>query len=492
MSLACGAFPLRLFTGVVTVVALLVGAESHAVIRYTGVNLSGAEFGATPTPGNLGTYGSAYTYPTAAEVNYYVGKGMNVFRLPFRWERMQPTQAGPLATLELQRMDAFVNYATSHGAHVIIEPHNFQRYYPDPGNFQQSSQGLVGSAVPDSALVDFWTKMADHYKGNGKVIFNLMNEPANVSVSQLLNTTNQVIVGIRGTGATNLIQVPGTSYTGAWTWTTSGNSATMINVVDPADNYSFEVHQYFDNDGSGTSPQIGTNGNPNNINIGVQRLTAMTNWLKANNKRAFLGEFAFANSRFGEPDGTGNSSKIADEAMQALLDYMVANDDVWEGWSWWGGGPWWDSGDYMFGLGPDNRNYVSPVGESPALPYLAPYYAQPITDDLVGDFNLDRIVDGGDLKVFNVGVKYAITPNPDPANPDHYANLTGTNLAGDANEDGQIDGADILLWQANLFSTAPKASPAVGAVPEPSAIALAASSLGVVAVWRRRLGADRN
>jgi endoglucanase len=185
-----------------------------AALRWTGVNLAGAEFGPVPTPGNTGTYGTHYTYPTAAEMNYYMGKGMNVFRLPFRWERMQPLQMGALSTAELARMDAFVNYATAQGATVIIEPHNFQRYYPDPNNFQQSAQGLVGSAVPNAALVDFWTKLGGHYKDNGRVIFNLMNEPAAMPTEQLVNTTNEVIAGIRSTGATNIIHVPGNSYTG--------------------------------------------------------------------------------------------------------------------------------------------------------------------------------------------------------------------------------------------------------------------------------------
>src|SRR5262245_39658987 len=79
----------------------------HAAIRWTGVNLSGAEFGSVPTPGNLGTYGTSYTYPTNNEVTYYMGKGMNIFRLPFRWERMQPTQMAPLSSTELARMDSF-------------------------------------------------------------------------------------------------------------------------------------------------------------------------------------------------------------------------------------------------------------------------------------------------------------------------------------------------------------------------------------------------
>src|SRR5687767_15871968 len=97
-------------------------STAEAVIRYTGVNLAGAEFGATPTPGNLGTYGSAYIYPNAAEVDYYIGKGMDTFRLPFRWERLQPTLNGSFSSAEFSRLNSFVSYATSKGAHVIIEP----------------------------------------------------------------------------------------------------------------------------------------------------------------------------------------------------------------------------------------------------------------------------------------------------------------------------------------------------------------------------------
>jgi endoglucanase len=65
-------------------------AAGHAAIRFTGVNLAGAEFGVGNGSVNLpGTYGTHYTYPTAAEANYFIGKGMNTFRVPFRWERLQ-------------------------------------------------------------------------------------------------------------------------------------------------------------------------------------------------------------------------------------------------------------------------------------------------------------------------------------------------------------------------------------------------------------------
>ena len=36
-----------------------------------------------------GTYNTNYTYPTGAEVDYFMSKGMNTFRIPFRWERLQ-------------------------------------------------------------------------------------------------------------------------------------------------------------------------------------------------------------------------------------------------------------------------------------------------------------------------------------------------------------------------------------------------------------------
>jgi endoglucanase len=160
--------------GVVTIADFIDMASNFGTTQapfYTGVNLSGAEFGSTPTPGNLGTYGSSYTYPTPAEVDYYLAKGMDTFRLPFRWERLQPTLNSPFASAEFARLNNFVTYATGKGAHVAIEPHNFARFYPDPANFQSSTQGLIGSAsVPYSAFADFWSRLANSYKSNPFVI----------------------------------------------------------------------------------------------------------------------------------------------------------------------------------------------------------------------------------------------------------------------------------------------------------------------------------
>ncbi len=485
----------RLPAYVVAIAALLLAgfhaADCRAVIRFTGVNLSGAEFGVSNNNVNLpGTYNQHYTYPTSAEVTYYMGKGMNIFRLPFRWERMQTTQFAALRASELQRMDTFVNFATAQGANVIIEPHNFQRYFPAPDNFQQSAQGLVGSAVPNSAFVDFWTKLAEHYKNNGRVIFNLMNEPNSMPNNQLVDTTNLVIAGIRSTGATNIIHVPGNSWTGAHSWSSSGNATAMLNVVDPAKNIVFEAHQYFDYDSSGSAKyendtqtqsidlaQIGTNASPNNVNIGVQRLTGFTNWLRTNNKRGFLGEFALPNDRFGDQTVEGelptgdwfNRSLISDETLQATLNHINANNDVWEGWAWWGGGPWWNSGSYMFGLGPSNNNYVNPTPaqEAAALPYLVPYMAPPFVAP-AGDFNQDDVVNGDDLLLWRMSY-----------------GRSGLDLAADGDNDGDVDGNDFLVWQRTLGDTT-TAVPATNAVPEPETAVLLIAGLSLAHGAMRR------
>ena len=54
-------------------------------VERAGVSLAGPDFGENVA----GTFEIDYIYPNAEEVDYFVSKGMNVFRFPFLWERMQ-------------------------------------------------------------------------------------------------------------------------------------------------------------------------------------------------------------------------------------------------------------------------------------------------------------------------------------------------------------------------------------------------------------------
>ena len=329
--------------------ACALGAGSPAAaLPYVGVNLSGAEFGESQLPG---AYGSSYTYPTPAEIDYYRAVGMNVVRIPFRWERLQRALGGGLDPTEFSRLSYIVGYATSHGVSVLIDPHNYARYN---GN-------LIGSgAVPNAAFADFWSRVAQQFAANPRVLFGLMNEPHDMPTEQWLAAANAAIAAIRAAGASNLVLVPGNAWTGAHSWSDSWygtpNATVMRGVVDPGHNFAFEAHQYLDPDSSGTSAQIAS------ATIGSQRLAGFTSWLRANGYRGFLGEFAVAGSTIG--------AGIGDEALGDMLQYMDANSDVWLGWTWWSGGPWW--GEYMFTLEPQNLGQSNEV-DRPQLAVIEPY-----------------------------------------------------------------------------------------------------------------------
>ena len=77
--------------------------------------MAGGEFGAPaadPTSGfsnpNPGTYGQAYHFDQQATFDYLAARGIEVVRIPFRWERLQPTLGGRLDDAELGRLKAVV------------------------------------------------------------------------------------------------------------------------------------------------------------------------------------------------------------------------------------------------------------------------------------------------------------------------------------------------------------------------------------------------
>lgn len=296
------------------------------VADLAGVNLAGAEFGDDVLPGTIGV---DYFYPTTEEVDFFVDAGMNVFRVPFRWERLQSSANAPFVAAELARLDALVTYATNAGAYVILDPHNNARYY---GN-------VIGADIDVSIFEDFWRRLAELYKDNDQVIFGLMNEPTDMSTQLWIDDANAAITAIRDTGATNLILVPGNNFSNAATWTTSvngdvSNAEAFVNIDDPINNLGIEVHQYLDDDGSGTSAICV------DTFVGQRRLEEFTNWLNAHNMRAFLGEFGVA-------DNT-----VCLNALDTMLDYVDRNNDVWIGWTYWAAGPAWN--DYIYEVEPTN------------------------------------------------------------------------------------------------------------------------------------------
>ncbi len=290
-------------------------------MNLIGVNISGGEYG--PTGG--GTMGTDYIYPSANEINYYASKGMTVIRVPFQLERLEPSPGAPLDQTQVTALQQVISEAAADGVDVVLDPHNYGSAW---GN-------LIGSGTSNSQFANFWGEMASAFKGDSNVIFGLMNEPNVQSPSDWAQSDNAAITAIRQAGANQEILVPGSDWTGAWSWLSSVNAAAInpSTIHDPDNNWAIEVHQYLDSNGSGTNYSPITD-----PNIGVERLTDVTQWGQQNGVKLFLGET-------GVP---GDNQSLT--ALQNMLSYMEQNGNVWQGAAYWAGGPWW--GSYPFSIEP--------------------------------------------------------------------------------------------------------------------------------------------
>jgi endoglucanase len=216
----------------------------------------------------------------------------------------------------LRYFESNSNDPQSKGAFTLIDPHNFARY----------NGVVIGTGnVPATAFADFWTRLANLFKSNDKVIFGIMNEPNDMSTELWLADANAAIKAIRDAGATNLLFVPGNGFTGAHSWFLNfygtPNAQVMLGVVDPLNNFVIEVHQYLDVDSSGTNIDCVS------ATIGSERMQQFTQWLRDNNRKGFLGEIG------------GGRDSVCVSAIDDILSFVGKNSDLYVGWTYWAGGP---------------------------------------------------------------------------------------------------------------------------------------------------------
>jgi endoglucanase len=195
-----------------------------------GVNLAGAEFK---------DIGGRWKWPSLDNLQYYLGKGFNVYRVPFKWRRLQPQYSAPLDEAALAGLDQIVATATAAGAVVLLDAHDY-------GRRDDQVIGDAGSSVTAEIFADFWGRMAERYKRNPLVWYNLMNEPHDQSADSNIRAQNAACAAIRAAGARSKVLFSGTAWTGAHSWLTTANATATLQMVDPANNYAFDAHQYLD------------------------------------------------------------------------------------------------------------------------------------------------------------------------------------------------------------------------------------------------------
>lgn len=297
-----------------------------------GVNLAGAEFGSHIIPG---IHGTDYIYPTTANADYYIDKGNTILRIPFLWERIQPTLSGDLDVDELDRLHTLADHITGRGVVALLDVHNYG--YRRINNVGRSMSYPEWDTV-HTDFADLWTKLANEFT-DPLAHYGLMNEPHGIKVKPWGALTKTAIKAIRDTGATNKIYAGGVAWSGAHSFVSSGWADFAQSLDNSSDDLILEVHQYADSNNSGTGPTAKAESSF------VDRIKNVTLWARAYGFKLHLGEF-----------NTGDRSTIVvgDKEYNALVnlfDYLRANADVWVSATMWAGGPWW--GNYMFSTEPN-------------------------------------------------------------------------------------------------------------------------------------------
>jgi endoglucanase len=257
---------------------------------------------------------------------YFKQVGFNTFGLFTSWSRLIPNIAtGSMKLSEASALTDAVNYITkSVGGFCVLELHDYGRYKGD---------ALGKGEATVKRFADVWTKLANMYSNNSRVIFSLMNEPHDQDSGDYVIALQAAVTAIRGTGATNWIMIQGNRWNSAMNWLNvdewgKSNTEIMPTVKDPNGKILFNIHQYLDATHGGSFDGCISN------NIGALYLSGVTHWLRNNNAHAFLGEF-----------GSSNDSTCKG-AVDDVLKFLAANSDVWVGWSWWNAGAYLSDTSY--------------------------------------------------------------------------------------------------------------------------------------------------
>ncbi len=306
-----------------------------------GVNLASAEFG-QHYPGTMGV---DYTYPTTSELDYYKSKGLTLIRMPFVWERMQPSLNAPLDVAQVGYMTNFLNAADARGLSVILDVHNYGRYGTGTFSDFPSHGNVIGSsAVPVSAFADFWSRVATQFKGHVSLLgYDIMNEPHDMGNSTYWPTAAQAAVNaIRTVDTAHFIFVEGDNWASAASWTTFNNN---LNINDPAGHLVYEAHQYFDHNNSGTYTGSYDQEGAYPM-IGVDRLQPFSSWLSQHSYKGWVGE-----------NGVPNNDSRWLTVLNNFLGALKSNG-IWG--TYWAGGPWW--GTYSLSCEPTSGQDTPQMG----------------------------------------------------------------------------------------------------------------------------------
>ena len=153
-------------------------ADQMSPVLLRGVNRSGLEYSEPNADGFL-----AAARITPDEIREIVADWhANIIRLPFNQDWCLNGRGTFSAKAYLASLDQVIAWAAELGAYTILDLQwlDVETVF---GTTLNSKQGRTANHVPptpDERTTTLWQTLADHYRGETAVIFDLLNEPHNV------------------------------------------------------------------------------------------------------------------------------------------------------------------------------------------------------------------------------------------------------------------------------------------------------------------------
>lgn len=149
----------------------IVHAESRQPVILRGINRSGLEYA---EPGAHGFLASARI--SEAEIALIVRDwGANVLRLPFNQDWAMNGRATFSASAYLDAIDRVIFWTSRAGAYTLLDLHWLDADVPRGWNRDGTCNRVP--PLPNAASIEVWGLLADRYRSESAVLFDIFNEP---------------------------------------------------------------------------------------------------------------------------------------------------------------------------------------------------------------------------------------------------------------------------------------------------------------------------
>ena len=238
----------------------LLNASGQQVI-LRGVDRSGTEYACVQ--GNGIFDGEVDQAAVTAMLNWKV----NAVRVPLNeacWNAESYVTAADAGANYINAIKSYVSLLNSNGLVAILDLHWTDGTYTGPSAGCSSAQATCQKPMPDAAqAIPFWTSVANTFKGNDAVVFDLFNEPYAsradnnnsaegwqcwatgspcTGISYPVAGMQQMINAVRGAGANNVIMLGGEEYANDLTgWLANEPTDPDHNLVASWHSYNFNT-----------------------------------------------------------------------------------------------------------------------------------------------------------------------------------------------------------------------------------------------------------